>query len=709
MNALKSFSSIAISAFTLLLIVACGSSNKDKEVEVSQIPNDLINETSPYLLQHAYNPVNWKPWAESTLKQAVDENKLIVISIGYSSCHWCHVMEEESFENDSVASLMNEKFVSIKVDREERPDVDQVYMSAVQLMTGGGGWPLNVVALPDGRPVFGGTYFSKNQWLKALEELSVLYDRDPSKMVAFAENLMEGVNSLALVSPNKETSLITASEIKDITDLLENSLDQDNGGLKGAPKFPMPTLLSYLLRYSYQFNDVELREFVVRTLDLMKNGGIYDQLGGGFARYSVDENWHIPHFEKMLYDNALLIQTYSEAYQLTGKESYKEVVRETLAFVEKELTNDIGAFYSSLDADSRDTEDSKIEGAFYTWNETELENLLKSDTDLFKEYFNLNESTKWEEDRFVLFKSIPDNEFAAKFDLTESELKKLIQKWKDKLLPHRNLRNRPNLDDKILSSWNAMMLKAYISAYKAFGESHYLDMALQNANFIMVNQVLDNGQMYHVYKDGEKSINGFLEDYAFTIDAFLSLYEVTLDPKWLDTSKMLVDYAIIHFSNENGLFYFTSSLDKELIVRKTETFDNVIPSSNSVMAQNLLKLGHYYANRDFLDRSSKMLSIISSEFKNSPSSYANWLNHSLNFSNPFYEIAVSGEDSKAIIIELNEAYLPNKIISGSTVESDLPLLKNKFVENSTYIYVCVNGTCKLPVEEVSLAIEQIKK
>ncbi|WP_411895765.1 thioredoxin domain-containing protein [Winogradskyella sp. A2] len=693
-----------------LLLFGCNQETNLAVNEKGVKPNDLIKETSPYLLQHAYNPVNWKAWNDEALALAIAEKKLVVISIGYSACHWCHVMEEESFENDTVAKLMNEKFINIKVDREERPDVDQVYVNAVTLMTGSAGWPLNVIALPDGRPVFGGTYFTKDQWLKVLKQTSSLFESDPQKMISYAEKLTEGVIKTDLIEVNKEKTPFEASELKDIITNFKTNLDFKLGGQKKAPKFPMPSHLSLSLRYAHQFNDTELLEYVTNTLNKMAYGGLYDQIAGGFSRYSVDDKWHVPHFEKMLYDNAQLVSLYAEAYKLTENEDYKGIIIETLDFINAEMTSSEGAFYSSLDADSKNENDELEEGIYYTWTKEELKKILKEDYDLFKAYYNINNIGQWEKGQYILYKTKSDTEFTKQNNIDPNSFQSKLKQWKNMLSVERNKRNRPRLDDKALTSWNALMLKAYLDAYRALGNKAYLMQALNNANFIKEKQLQPNGQLLHSYKDGTSAIDGFAEDYAHVINAFIELYQTTLDKAWLNLAKDLMDYTVDHFlNNENSMFYFTSDKVNNLIARKTEVYDNVIPASNSVLAENLFKLGHYYYDKSYTERAEQMLSNINGDIVKSPTAFTNWLELYISFANPFYEVAISGPNALEKINEVNSKFIPNIIIAGATQEDDLPLLINKFTEDNTLIYVCVNGTCKLPVAEVEVALKQIEK
>ena len=676
--------------------------------KTSKMSNNLINETSPYLLQHAYNPVDWNPWNKQYLEKAKKENKLIIISIGYSSCHWCHVMEKESFEDSLVASIMNEKYISIKVDREERPDVDQVYMNAVQLMTGSGGWPLNVVTLPDGRPIWGGTYFPKDQWINALTQISDLYNKEPERFINYADTLEKGIKSLDIITTNDNQELSSIDIDKHIGSLV-NKIDKKNGGFSGAPKFMMPNNIHFLLRSAYQNNDKETLKLVNLTLEKMAYGGVYDQIGGGFSRYSTDEKWHIPHFEKMLYDNAQLISLYSDAYLITNNELYKNVVYETINFVLKELTNSNGGFYSSIDADSKSLDGKENEGAYYVWKEDELKKLLKDEFIFFSDYYNINKYGYWEDDNYVLIKNKSDAAFAKAHNLSKEEVSKKIDAWKKILIKARDKRSRPNIDDKILTSWNGLMIDAFIDAYRVFKDKDFLDVASSSAEFILKNMKKSDGGLYHSHKDGKSKINGYLEDYATTIQAFLNLYENTLDEKWLNTSNDLIKYTYKNFFNaETNMFYFTSKLDDKLISRTVEFRDNVIPSSNSIMANNLFKLSHYFDNKKYLNSSQQMANNIKDQIALYPSGFSNWMNLILNINKNFYEIAVVGNTAIEKIKELNENYLPNKIIIGSLESNPLPLLKNRFVEGETYIYVCVNKACKMPVKTVKEALKLIE-
>lgn len=693
-----------------ILIIGCKGQKSQSMDSQHKYTNDLINETSPYLLQHAHNPVNWKPWNNKTLEQAENEQKLILISVGYAACHWCHVMEHESFEDSLVASVMNEKYINVKVDREERPDIDQVYMSAVQLMTGSGGWPMNVVALPDGRPVWGGTYFPKEQWMSALNQISKIYEENPNKLLEYANKLEQGIKSLDVVQLNTDEPVFKKTFISEALKTWSNQFDHKYGGLNRAPKFMMPNNYHFLLRYAYQNDDKVLMDFVNLTLTKIAHGGVFDHVGGGFSRYSVDDKWHVPHFEKMLYDNAQLVSLYADAYLLTKKDLYKDVIFETLDYVKEEMTNKEGVFFSSLDADSNTPEGELEEGAFYVWNQKDLKRLLKDDMDLFSDYYNINNYGLWEHGNYVLIRNSDDKTVMEKFNISMEELKAKKVSWQNILSAERNKRSKPRLDDKSLTSWNALMIKAYVDAYRVLGEEDYLKTALKSAQFILNTQLREDGGLNHSYKDGASTINGYLEDYATVIEAFLTLYENTLDIKWLNSSRNLANYAFDHFFDEqSNLFFFTSNEDPSLISRSIEYRDNVIPASNSIMAKNLFRLSHYFDNDHFTKTAITMLNNVKPEMQEYPSSFSNWYDLMLNYTNPFYEVAVVGTDAKSQIEELNKNYLPNKLIIGSTGDSDMPLLESRFNPDETLIYVCVNKSCKLPVDKADKALEFIEK
>jgi len=688
--------------------ISCNSQNKKDMQENHLYTNDLIHETSPYLLQHAHNPVKWHAWNKETLELAKKENKLLLISVGYSACHWCHVMEHESFEDTAVAAIMNEHFINVKVDREERPDVDQIYMNAVQLLTGQGGWPLNCVALPDGRPIWGGTYFPKDRWTQALTKIADLYKNNPEKAEEFAAKLTVGIKESDLITLNTEEAIFTKLELDSALIGWKPSMDFKNGGRIGAPKFPMPNNLQFLLRYAYQTKNDEILNYVKLSLTKIAYGGIFDQVGGGFARYSVDDHWHIPHFEKMLYDNAQFVSLYSNAYLVDKNPFYKQVVYETLKFVERELYNDIGAFYTALDADSKTATGELEEGVYYVWTKAELETILKDDFILFSDYYNVNDYGKWENESYHLIRTLSDSEFSKKHQISVEKVHQKVENWKALLLKERNKKASPRLDDKTLTSLNALMLKAYVNAYSVFDDEKFLQIALKNAHFITNKQLKEDGGLFRNYKNGKSNIEGYLEDYATVIDAYITLYEATFDENWLQTAKQLADYCFDHFYDQKSkMFFFTSDKETDLITRKIEIDDNVIPSSNSIMANNLFKLGHYFENKNYSDNARTMLNNVKENAIKYGAGASNWLNLYTNYAGNFYEVAIVGEKAKEKLKEINQTFIPNKLIIGSTKESDLPLLQYKYSNNETTIFVCVDGACKLPVNEAKEALKQI--
>ena len=667
--------------------------------------NRLIDETSPYLLQHAYNPVDWFPWGDEAFAKAKAENKLVIVSIGYSACHWCHVMEHESFEDDLASKVMNGRFVNVKVDREERPDVDQIYMNAVQLMTGRGGWPLNCIVLPDGRPIWGGTYFRRDQWIEQINTIADFYEQNLEKALDYAQRLTHGVQQSEKVELNEQKNHFGKSHLDEVYRSWAKEFDFVDGGPDRSPKFPIPNNYQCLLRYAHLGAHQDALDYVKLSLDKIAYGGIYDHLGGGMTRYSTDHLWKVPHFEKMLYDNGQIVSLYCEAYQKFKNEDYKNLVYGTLAFVERELRSEEGAFYSALDADSEGEE-----GKFYVWKKEELTSLLTIDYEVFADYYNVNTTGYWEHGNYILLRSDPDVVVAERHHLTPKELKLKIAACERVLMETRAKRVRPGLDDKTLTSWNGLMLKGCVDAYLTFGEQHFLDLALANAQFILTKQLRKDGGLNHSYKEGRSTINGYLEDYAFVIEGFLKLYEATLDALWLNQAGTLMEYSIKHFQDGvSGMFFFTSDEDPALIARKMEVNDNVIPASNSVMANNLFLLGHHFGREDYHAKANQMLNNVIGDVHNYPSGYSNWLNLLMNQIYPFYEVAIVGEEALKKSVELHADYLPNKMICGSKSPSKLPLLENRFSKGQTRIFVCESKVCQIPTEDTEKAFELMNK
>ncbi|MBW8242125.1 thioredoxin domain-containing protein [Muricauda oceani] len=693
--------------FILLGTAVLGCKQNSNEV-THKHTNALIHETSPYLLQHAHNPVNWEAWHPDVLEKAKKEDKLLLISIGYAACHWCHVMEKECFEDEAVAQVMNENFINIKIDREERPDVDQIYMDAIQMISGQGGWPLNIVALPDGRPFWGATYVPKDNWIKSLEQLAELYKNDKQRVTDYANDLANGLQAINLVENSKDSELYSLEQLDGAVQNWTQYFDTFLGGHKSAPKFMMPNNWDFLLHYATATNKPEIMEFVDTTLTRMAYGGIYDHVGGGFSRYAVDVKWHVPHFEKMLYDNGQLTSLYAKAYAVTKNNLYKDVVVETIAFVEEELMDKNGGFYSSLDADSLDEHGNLEEGAYYVWTKEQLIDLLGDDFKLFQEYFNINSYGHWEEENYVLIRDKSNDEIANSFDIDIKTLRKTIKKNLSQLKSERNKRSRPRLDDKILTSWNGLMLKGLVDAYRYLGNDDYLKLALKNAEFIEREMIKEDGSLYRNHKGGKSSINAFLDDYATVIDAYFSLYEVTFDEKWLNLSKNLLEHTQKHFFDDaSGMFFYTSDKDRSLIRRTIEVDDNVISSSNSMMAINLYKFDKLFPEQGYGKTSKQMFKNVQKDFDRRAQGFSNWLHLVLYTHQNFYEIAIIGDDYMEMAQQIGKEYLPNSIMAGSKEDGNLELLKNRSVPGRTLTYICQEGACKLPVSTAKDALQQL--
>lgn len=688
----------------MMSLSSCAQEHKKKNAHEGKA-NALIHESSPYLLQHAYNPVNWNPWGDVALEKAKKEDKLLIISVGYAACHWCHVMEHESFEDSTVAKVMNDSFVSIKVDREERPDIDQIYMQAAYLTNQRGGWPLNVIALPDGRPVYAGTYFPKDQWIKLLNYFDQSYQTDRQGMINQGDKYQQGINQIEAPILNLSDSLsFDGDQYNKFGQQLVGNMDPKFGGRKGAPKFPMPAVLEFLLQYQYYTDDVKSQGVLNTTLQQMARGGIYDQVGGGFARYSTDNEWTVPHFEKMLYDNGQLLSVYSKAYKVFKTEEYKEVAYQTYEFLERELSDQSGGFYSSLDADSEGEE-----GKFYVWTSQEIEQVLGDVSGVIQHYFGVTATGNFE-GKNILTRRRALYSVAKKFALSESALKAKIDNAKSLLLVERAKRIRPGLDDKILTSWNALTVTGLLDAYEAFGDDRFLNRAIKCLTFISDKKSANDGGLLRNYKDGKASISAFNDDYALTIQALIKMYQATFDEKWLEKARKLKEYTNQYFfSEERKYFYYTSSKDKELIARKMELSDNVIPGANSVMAKALFQLGHYYYNQDDIRQAKLMLKGMEEGMTASPNFYSNWLQlHGL-VSHRFYEVAIAGKEADTKRRKFSAFYCPAKILLGGKKEGNLVLMENKVVSGKTKIYVCEDKACKLPVDDVEKALTFLDK
>ena len=699
----------------LTLLCTCGpAQNQGRNTTDSKNEpgmNHLAGQKSPYLLQHARNPVDWYPWGDEALAKAKAENKLLIISVGYSACHWCHVMEHESFEDSLVAKVMNDNFVSIKVDREERPDVDDVYMTACQLTARRGcGWPLNAIALPDGRPIWAGTYFPKVQWLKVLDRFTTLRLNEPGKMEEYAAGLTEKLvrqNSFLPTAAGEEEAL-SLEQITGAAEMLHAGTDFQLGGMAGSPKFPMPVLYEFLLAHHFHTGNEKSLKAVTTTLDAMAAGGIYDQLAGGFARYSTDAEWLVPHFEKMLYDNAQLLSLYAHAYQQTGKEDYAAVIRQTVEFLDNSLSDENGAFYASLDADTEGEE-----GLTYVWTKDEIEERLP-DPQLgvaFMDYYGLTNRGNWEGHN-ILYKAKDLEKVARSNDYPSvTDLEEALAGARKTLLKARDQRPQPGLDDKALTAWNALAVSGYVDAFRAVGEEAYRQRAVKTAAFLIEEMQEKDGRLNRNFKDGNSAINAFLDDYGLLAQACVDVYQITFDEKWLDRAKDLVAYTNAHFyDEETGLYRYTSDLDPPLVSGNIPTNDQVIPGGNSVMGRVLHQLGVLTADEEMKERAQAMLTLIQPKLaERGPRFHANWARLYLELLQPTYEVAILGEDAGAKRDLLSKAYLPDALLLGGTKEGTLELLTNKLNPGATTIYVCLEKVCQLPVEEVEKALAQMRE
>ena len=671
--------------------------------DTHKFTNKLIHASSPYLLQHAHNPVNWYPWCDEAFEKARNEDKLVLVSIGYSACHWCHVMEHECFEQEDTAAIMNIHFVCIKVDREERPDIDQLYMDAVQLLTGQGGWPLNCFTLPDGRPLHGGTYFPKAEWERILTSLADFYANKREQALEYATDLTNGIRKLNILPAATTNKLIDANQITQIVNNWKANFDTVFGGFSWAPKFPMPSNWNLFLQQQHYINDTELLDAVNCTLTKMAEGGIYDQVGGGFARYSVDSYWKVPHFEKMLYDNAQLISLYCKAYQQTQNPLYSNVVHQTINFVRRELMAPQGYFYSALDADSEG-----VEGKYYIWKQRELQELLGANEPLFSLYFSVDVYGNWEHQSNILYKTRSNQELEQLTGKPIAEIEKTIETCKQLLLQARNKRVAPGLDDKMICSWNALMIEALADAYLTFGQHDFLASAVLAAQFIEANLYSKNG-LKRIYKNGEATVNAFAEDYAMCCQAFIKLFEATGEEHYLNVAKKLMDESVANFyDEEQELFYFKSKHDAQLVTRKIDLNDDVIPSANSVLANCLVLLGYFYDEESYHQMAQNMLLRVQSKIEKFPSGYSNWMQVLLTQHYGLYQVVIAGAKAQTDLVNLHQKYIPNKVVAALAKSSTIPLLADKSIEDITRYYVCYNKTCGLPQTSLANVFTQLR-
>jgi uncharacterized protein YyaL (SSP411 family) len=681
--------------------------------------NRLVREKSPYLLQHAYNPVDWFPWGEEAFKKARTEDKPIFLSIGYSTCHWCHVMEKESFEDRVIAQLLNDAFVCIKVDREERPDIDNIYMSLCQLMTGSGGWPLTIIMTPGKKPFFAATYIPKENrfgrigLMNLLPKIDLLWKTQRDGVLKTSNQIVDTLEQMS-----KDSSVETFDEsILDTTyRMLEKNFDEKFGGFGHAPKFPSPHNLFFLLRVWKRTKNRKALDMVAKTLQNMRQGGIFDHIGFGFHRYSTDEEWLVPHFEKMLYDQALLAMAYVETYQATGNKIYEKPAREIFSYVLRDMVSKEGGFYSAVDADSEGEE-----GKFYLWTQDEIKKILGQDAHLFLKVFNVKkdgnfveESTGHKNGKNILYRDTAYSVIAKKWGIFEQRLIETIERALHKLFQTREKRIRPHKDDKILTNWNGLMIAALAKAGQVFDELKYTEAAQKATHFILKNMRKSDGRLLHRYRNGEAAITANLEDYAFFIWGLTELYEATFNANYLKVALELTEDLINHFWDQNnGGFYFTPDDGEGLLVRQKQSFDGAIPSGNSVAMLNLLRVGKITVNPEFEKIAEQIKNAFAAKAEQFPLAYTQFMT-ALDFMiGPSYEIVITGnsktKDTMAMLKALNGCFVPNKTVVFKPTDGESPKIDEiadymkqyNTINNKATVYVCSNYKCKTPTNDIN--------
>ncbi len=667
-------------------------------------PNLLIHESSPYLLQHAYNPVDWHPWNSETLELARQQNKMMLISIGYSSCHWCHVMEHESFENNEVAETMNKHFICIKVDREERPDVDHLFMDAVHLLGQRGGWPLNCVALPDGRPVWGGTYFRRDQWMGILLQIAELFDKQPEALIEQAEQLTQSLKENRIMKSDKSWEDTDDALLRKMMASFAGNFDLKNGGSKGAPKFPLPDNLLFQLLAGNVFTNSVMTDHVRLTLTRMAVGGIYDQLAGGFARYSVDDRWHIPHFEKMLYDNAQLITLYAEAYRQFQDPLFAEVCQQTIQFLQTDMRGPEGGYYAAIDADSEG-----VEGKYYVWTRDEFNEVLGDDAPLVTAFFGIDGDAHWEDGLNVLVLPKSVTEFSLENGLDAANFAVKLKHARQLLLSKRKTRIPPQLDDKRLCSWNVLMISALCHAHIVFDDPAMLAQAKQTANFVLSAMRQPDGGLWRSWKDGRASVPAFLDDYSLLINALIQLHQSSQEEEYLVQAKMLADYVLDHFS-ESGqpMFGFAESSQTELVVPPTESYDNVMPSSNAAMCMALVKLGMLFGLSHYISRAEAMLFQVKPMMAGYPGGFSHWA-QALMMINGQKLLVIRGPFYKEAAVQARRKLGLLTLVAAADKKSLIPAVQAKSDTGKLQYWYCDHSGCLMPAAsfgELQMMINQ---
>ena len=692
---LKFFYLLSFSSSFFVFQLSCSSHNAFSE-------NQLEKESSPYLLQHAKNPVHWQPWKKDAYQEFNHEKKLVIVSIGYSSCHWCHVMEEETFEDARVADFMNKNFINIKVDREENPEVDNIYMTATQMMTGRGGWTLNVICLPDGRPVYGGTYHTKEQWMEILKKVNEIYSTDESKLMTIARDVANGIQEINTFEVPQKTSLLKPEIFENEMQLWGKQWDETYGGEKQNQKFITPVKYNYIQQFKTLKKDTAIQKYFEHSLNTIAQSGVYDPIDGGFFRYATDSFWEVPHFEIMLYDNAQIIGMYANAFKQSKNPVYKDRVYQSFAFLQQRMANENGGYYFAIDADN-----SAGEGRFYLFTKETLQQIAEEDLEIFLKSFQINLEKPLDNHYYNLRARTIDTDFLKENNSSKKEFEKKYNLWRSRIKKIVGKREFPLVDSKIITSWNALVVVGFTQAYEAFNDPEFLMNALDTYAFLKNNCSYKN-RLVHIFNKETKKKEGFLEDYAYMIQAALQLYKNTGDEKFLNDAISFTQSVQKYFKDDSSPF-FTYTEAPTLLTKIVTLDDNVLPSANAIMAENLWALGQLTPQTNYYNQALTMMQGILPFFHQGYSSdYTQWAQLMLKEAYPYFEVVIIGKEAKALSAAFQKQYLPNLLVQISSRSSNLPLLKDRFFEDETYIYVCQNKVCLRPVTTVQEALELLK-